>query len=230
MTQDSASDLVVEMQAYYDRRASWYDSSMRYDDADVVRSLEPIFEDLRSEMRDRTALEIACGPGFWTQRVAESASSILATDYNESTLAEARRKRIDASRVTFVRADAYELAQVGRGFTGAFAVDWLAHVPASRLRPFLEGLHARLSPDARVAFCDQTPGPSSITGIRDAEGNHLQERTLRDGSRYRVIKHFLSDTEYRELLSPFTDHVTIRRYPDQRRVLVSYSIVSPERA
>jgi len=222
-----AAELIAEMQAYYERRAPWYDSSMRYDDVEYIQSLEPVFDALRSEMHDRIVLEIACGPGFWTERVAASARSILATDYNESTLAEARRKGMDAARVMFARVDAYDLASVGGGFTGSFAVDWLAHVPLSRFRQFLEGLHTRLAAGARVAFCDQLPWPTSMTGVYDAEGNHVQERKLRDGSRYRVIKHFFSDSEYRERLAFFTSDVTIRRFPEQRRVLVAYTTQGP---
>ena len=41
---DGSADLIAEMQAYYERRASWYDSSMRYDDVEFIRSLEPVFE------------------------------------------------------------------------------------------------------------------------------------------------------------------------------------------
>jgi len=225
---DSTQALIAEMQTYYERRAGIYDASMGYDNPDVVRSLEPLIEALRHEMHDRTVLEVACGPGFWTQRVAESARSIVATDYNESTLAIARTKAIDPARVRFVRADAYDLPSDVETFTGAFAVDWLAHVPRSRLTEFFDGLHRRLAHGARVAFCDQIPGPTSMTGIHDAEGNHLQERTLPDGSRYSIVKHFFSDAEFQDMLSEFTNVVAIRRFTDQRRVLVSYSF-HPER-
>src|SRR5262249_6167121 len=162
--------------------------SMGYDDPSVVATLEPVVEALRLEMRMRTILEIACGPGFWTERIAPSAATIVATDYNDSVLALARSKGMDASRVSFARADAYDLVSMTGGFDGAFAVDFFAHVPASRLTVFLDGLHRRLRSGARIAFCDQTPWPGSLTSLRDAEGNHLQERTLSDGSRYRVIK------------------------------------------
>jgi hypothetical protein len=63
-----------------------------------------------------------------------------------------------------------------------------------------------------------------VTDLRDAEGNHLQERTLADGSRYRVVKHFFSDDEIRATFAPYSSHVEIRRFVDQRRVLVSYSL------
>src|SRR6266513_217830 len=98
----------------------------------------------------------------------------------------ARRKGIHPQKVTLTRADAYDLAPIVGTFTGAFAVDWLAHVPQSRIESFLAGLHRRLAPGARIAFCDQTPGATSLTGAYDAEGNHLQERELPDGSRHGV--------------------------------------------
>jgi SAM-dependent methyltransferase len=221
---DSANTLVAEMQLYYARRAAWYDSSMGYDDPTVVSRLEPVVQALRDEMRDRTVLEIACGPGFWTERVIPVARAILASDYNESVLTIARAKTIDPSRVTFVRADAYDLSSIIGAYDGAFAVDFFAHVPASRKTGFLDGLHRCLLRGARIAFCDQTPWPASVTDLRDAEGNHLQERTLADGSRYRVIKHFLSDDELRATFAPYASRVDIRRFVDQRRVLVSYSL------
>jgi GrpB-like predicted nucleotidyltransferase (UPF0157 family)/2-polyprenyl-3-methyl-5-hydroxy-6-metoxy-1,4-benzoquinol methylase len=220
---ESAATLIAEMQTYYGRRAPVYDASMGYDDPDVVQSLDPVAKALCDEMRDRTVLEVACGPGFWTRRVAESANSILATDFNESTLVMARAKPTDSTRVTFARADAYDLSSVDGRFTGAFAVDWLAHVPVSRVETFLDGLHSRLAPGARVVFCDQTPKATSVTGVHDVEGNHLQERLLPDGSRYRVIKHFFSDSELRERLAGRADEITIRRFGAQRRVIVAYT-------
>jgi ubiquinone/menaquinone biosynthesis C-methylase UbiE len=194
---DSEETLIAEMRTYYGRRATVYDESMGYDDPDVVRALQPVIDVLRREMRDRTVLEIACGPGFWTRQIAQSARHIIASDANESTLSIAHTKEIDPARVTFLGADAYDLSSIDGAFDGAFAVDFLAHVPASRIPGFLDGLHGRLAPGARVAFCDQTPGPSSITGVYDVGGNHLQERALPDGSRYRVIKHFFTDAEFR---------------------------------
>jgi ubiquinone/menaquinone biosynthesis C-methylase UbiE len=221
---DSPTALIVEMQQYYARRAAWYDSSMGYDDPTVVNQLEPVADALCEQMRGRTVLEIACGPGFWTARVARAANAITASDYNESVLTLARAKAIDPSRVTFVRADAYDLSSIDGTYEGAFAVDFLAHVPASRIAGFLDGLHRRLTSGARIVFCDQTPWPASVTSLRDAEGNHLQERTLDDGSRYRVIKHFFSDHELRATFAPYTRQLDIRRLAEQRRILVSYSL------
>jgi demethylmenaquinone methyltransferase/2-methoxy-6-polyprenyl-1,4-benzoquinol methylase len=221
---DSEEALVAEMRTYYGRRALVYDESMGYDDPDVVRALQPVVESLRREMHDRRVLEIACGPGFWTRQIAPSLHHITASDANESTLSVARTKGIDPERVTFLRADAYDLSSIDGAFDGALGVDFLAHVPVSRIPGFLDGLHGRLTPGARVAFCDQTPGPSSITGVYDPAGNHLQERGLPDGSRYRVIKHFFTDAEFRWMLAGRAEAVDIVRFSDVRRVVVAYSL------
>lgn len=106
---DDPARLIEDMPTYYSHRAPGYDASMGYDRPDVVRSLEPIVTALCEAMRDRTVLEIACGPGLWTQFASRSAHDIVATDYNESTLAIARQQVHDAERVRFVRADAYDL-------------------------------------------------------------------------------------------------------------------------
>lgn len=216
--------IVAEMQTYYARRAAIYDASMGYEDSEEVALLKPVIESLQRQLKDRTVLEVACGPGFWTRMVSETAAAITATDYNESMLAEARQKPLDSGRVKLLRADAYNLsASVVRDFDGVFAVDWLAHVPRSRMRDFLEGLHGTLKPHARVVFCDQLPGQKSQTGIHDVEGNHLQERVLPDGQRFQVVKHFLTDSELQKIFTLYAEEVHIERFTMCRRMVVGYT-------
>jgi SAM-dependent methyltransferase len=219
----SADVIVEEMQTYYARRAPVYDASMGYDDPAKVALVRDIIASLQRQLEGREVLELACGPGFWTQFVSEVARSITATDYNETTLAQARLKRFDRRNVSLRVADAYDLSSVAGDFDAAYAVDWFAHVPMSRVQGFLSGLHQHLRPGARVVFCDQLPGAESLTGMRDGEGNHLQERTLQDGSSYRVIKHFLSDDELHEMFGGHTDELEIQRYPECRRIVVGYA-------
>jgi ubiquinone/menaquinone biosynthesis C-methylase UbiE len=217
-------DIVQEMQIYYGKRAPLYDDSMGYHQRDTLRALTPLIENIKGCLRGRSVLEIACGPCFWTQQVSPVVRSVVATDYNDATLAQAREKALDWDRVSLLQADAYQLERVSGRFDAAFAVDWFAHVPRSRFTEFLDGLHGRLQPGSVVLFCDQLPGPESWSGIFDQEGNHLQTRELPDGSSYRVIKHFLAERELRELFSGYSDDIRIARYPDCRRVVVSYRL------
>ena len=166
-------------------------------------------------------LELACGPGFWTQFVSEVALVDRGDGLQRIDVGASAAERVPHT-VSLRVADAYDLSSVPGTFDAAFAGDWFAHVPRSRVQAFLDGLHQHLMPGARVVFCDQLPGAESLTGMRDVEGNHLQERTLPDGSRYRVIKHFLSDAELHEIFDRHTDQLEIERYPECRRIVVSY--------
>ena len=74
------------MQTYYGKRAPVYDRSMGYDNPETIESLAPVIGRIQDLLRGRNVLEIACGPGFWTGIVSEVAESVLATDYNASTL------------------------------------------------------------------------------------------------------------------------------------------------
>lgn len=222
-------EIVEEMQAYYRKRAPVYDRSMGYDDREMVESLVPVINRIRVLLGGRSVLEIACGPCFWTQHVSEVAESILATDFNDSTLDQARRKNLDLNKISLQRTDAYDLSRVKGVFDAALAVDWFAHVPKSRFHEFLHGLHDRLQAGAIVVLCDQLPGVDSLTGMYDSKGNHVQTRDLPDGSRCRVIKNFLSEQELKELFAHYSNRVEIDSYPECRRIVVSYIVGKVEK-
>jgi len=212
------------MQDYYRKRAPVYDASMQYDCTEVLPKHEPIVEHLAARLANRSILEIACGPGFWTGFLARSAREILATDFNESTLEEARKKELP-SNVILRQADAYALPDFHRRFDACFAGDWFCHVPISKRRNFLEGLHARLAPGSLVIFCDQLPHEGSMAAGADSEGNNIQIRTLEDGSTYRVIKNFPTRGELENLLSRYATEAKVIHHADSRRYTVEYQLI-----
>jgi ubiquinone/menaquinone biosynthesis C-methylase UbiE len=214
--------IIEEMQRYYGQRAPVYDSSMGYDNDTIVCRLGPIIERVRDAMSGRHVLEIACGPGFWTQFVSETAASVVAMDYNQSTLDEAQKKSLPFDRVSLLQADAYRLDLIPGVFDAILAVDWLAHVPLSKMEVFLSGAIRRVSAGSLLMFIDQLPGEHSINGSFDTEGNFIQERILPDGSAFRVIKHFFSDEQIGARFSGFAGELRIQRFPECRRLIVSF--------
>lgn len=216
------NQIVEEMQAYYGQRAPVYDASMGYDKNQSVEYFAPVIVLLRNLLRHNRVLEIACGPCFWTELVSETAKSILATDFNMSTLDQARKKPLNWEKISLAVADAYDLGGVSGRSDGAFAVDWFAHVPRSRFHEFLVGLHRKLEAGSRIVFCDQLPAAHSLTGVCDEEGNHIQQRTLPRGVRFRVIKNYLTDQEINTIFSRYSDEVEIRRFPACGRIVLSY--------
>lgn len=218
----NASELIQEMQTYYHHRAADYDVSMGYDQPEVVAQLADVIEHLRQLVTGKRVLEIACGPCFWTEQIYDCTHSVLATDYNQSTLEQAALKQLPAHKVQLQQANAYQLSDLPHDFDVVLAIDWLAHVPMSRMRDFLHDLHLHMK--GQVVFCDQLPGSKSWTGKFDSEGNHLQSRHLKNDASYTVIKHFFSDTEIANIFSDFLVNVEIDRYPDVQRIVLSYSL------
>ena len=193
----------ASMAAYYARRAGEYEQVYFKPERQAdIRALETM---LAEPFVGRRVLEIACGTGWWTPHAAVHASHWLATDLNPETMAIAQAKPMPAS-VEFRRVDAYTLEGLrdDERFDAAFAGFWWSHVPLDRLAPWLEALHARLEPGARVLMCDNrfVPGSNIPLSRRDAEGNSYQQRTLADGSTHEVLKNFPTRDEAFAALGP----------------------------
>jgi len=77
---------------YYAKRADEYEriyeKPERQNDLAILKKL---FE---KTLAGHDVFEIACGTGYWTQIVAQTAKSITATDFNEEVLQIARAKKI----------------------------------------------------------------------------------------------------------------------------------------
>lgn len=204
-----------ELIEYYRRRAAEYEAIYakpeRQADLAKLRGLIP------ARLADARVLEVACGTGYWTTQIAEVAASVVATDMAEETLRIAAAKPLPAGRVHFAIADAYALPQSLGRFDAAFAGFWWSHVPRSKIRAFLDSLHARLEPGARVMLLDNRYVEGSSTPLAgfDAEGNTFQMRMLADGSAVRVMKNFPAEDDLRGALAPFAadfEHVALPHY------------------
>jgi SAM-dependent methyltransferase len=178
-----------EMRNYYARRAAEYERI--YAKPERQADLRAIEAWLPKHFAGRSVLEIACGTGWWTQHAAQTATQWLATDLNDETLAIARSKALPAG-VRLATADAYAPGGIDGAFDAAFAGFWWSHVPLARLAWWLESLHAKLQPGARIVFIDNryVEGSSTPIAHTDEDGNTYQQRTLDDGSAHEVLKNF----------------------------------------
>jgi SAM-dependent methyltransferase len=192
----------AELVDYYRRRAAEYEDI--YAKPERQTDLAFLKREIPERLRDRHVLEIACGTGYWTALVAQSARRVVATDVAEEPMQIARAKAYPPDVVRFQFADAYALdSSLGR-FDAALAVFWWSHVPRARLAAFVSSLHARLEPGSRVLLMDNRYIDRSSTPISewDAEGNSYQLRRLADGSENRVLKNFPTEDELRRSLAP----------------------------
>jgi SAM-dependent methyltransferase len=197
------------MPTYYAKRAQEYERI--YQKPERQDDLRRLREFVARSLAGRHVLEIACGTGYWTEILSRSAASVAAIDINDEVLEIARGKALDPERVRFQKADVYALPPFSQRFDGLFAAFWWSHVPKSRLREFVSGLHPFLAPDAHIVMIDNryVEGSSTPIARMDAAGNTYQTRKLDDGSTYEVLKNFPTEPELAQTLAGLADNIRI---------------------
>jgi demethylmenaquinone methyltransferase/2-methoxy-6-polyprenyl-1,4-benzoquinol methylase len=194
----SASDLAK----YYAERAHEYEKI--YLKPERQTDIARLKSRLRELFAGHAVLEAACGTGYWTAVIAETAASILATDINSEVIMLARKKSISSEKVRFSQEDAFSLTTIQGAFTAGFAGFWWSHIRKSELSRFLNAFHAKLQPGALVVLMDNRYVEGSNLPISriDEEGNTYQQRRLENGATYEVLKNFPDENEIREIMGP----------------------------
>jgi ubiquinone/menaquinone biosynthesis C-methylase UbiE len=197
---------IHKTQDYYAAIAPVYDEIAGYFEIDSEKLREPFKKHYRSFFRNRRVLEIACGTGYWTEVVGETAASVLATDISESMLNLAKRRCGHLSSVTFQLADAYSLESISGDFDAAFASNWWSHMPKDMAPVFLNALHRKLQHGALVLFVDQLPNKIGFCAlntknVKIVNGNRLEFRSAPDGNIYEVVKNLPTQQELQECLA-----------------------------
>lgn len=142
-----------------------------------------------------SVLELACGPGAWTERLLRHAASVTAVDAAPEMLARARA-RVGDDRVRFVEHDLFSWTP-DRRYDVVFFGFWLSHVPLDRFESFWSLVADCLEPAGRVFFVDdayRTPEE-----LIEGESSSTVLRRLNDGTAHRAVKvpHQPADLEER---------------------------------
>ena len=167
------------MKAYYDRRApeydDWYYGQGQFAGRDRPgwkEELAALEAALRSLPPART-LDVACGTGYLTRWLA---GEITAVDQSEAMLAEARGRLPDAELVQADVSDGlpFEDDAFERLFTGHF--------------------YGHLEPAARERFLAEARRVARELIVVDSAGygEEWQDRTLNDGTQWRVYKRWFT--------------------------------------
>lgn len=201
---NESSRLVEETKEYYRKRApqyfDWSRMTVEYEgdsppDPSFFDEAKILLKALDSEGLDGDVLEIACGPGVWTEAVAKNAASVTALDSSKEMIDRNRSRLRDNDRVRYILADFYDWTPDMKYDAVTFSF-WISHVPASKLDEFVSKVSRCLKPRGKVFFVDQ-----QVTGkkdeVFDLPDGEVVTRTLNDGQTFRVIKHFYSPDEIR---------------------------------
>ena len=198
-----------DLQDYYAQRANEYERVYaKPERQDDIAELAALLQDV---LRGQDIVEVACGTGYWTSVIAQTARAVHATDINPEVIAVAQTKDYPPGRVQFALADAFTLAAVAGMFTAGFAGFWWSHLTQVQLNRFLRAFHQVLGPNRLVVVADNryVAGSNHPIARRDSEGNTYQRRTLDNGRTFEVLKNFPTESELRESIDGMARDVTV---------------------
>ena len=173
---ESIDPLLAEQIAYY--RAIAMDYTV---DVDAARGLAAALEAYQPAGR---VLELACGPGAWTELLLRYATSVTAIDAAPEMLARAKA-RVGLERARFIQADLFRWTP-DQHYDFVFFGFWLSHVPSDRFESFWSMVADSLAPAGRVFFVDDNARtPEEL--IEGASSTTIRRR-LTDGTGCRLVK------------------------------------------
>lgn len=139
-------------------------------------------------------LELACGTGLLTRRLAARARRLTALDASEAVLG-INRNRVGDPSIVYVHADLFAWEPPGRRrFDVIFSSFLISHISPSRFEEFWSRLGRWLAPGGRVFFCDDVAGaearPSNAGEDVEDGPDFAHRRRLSGGREYTIVKVF----------------------------------------
>jgi 2-polyprenyl-3-methyl-5-hydroxy-6-metoxy-1,4-benzoquinol methylase len=192
---------------YYKERAKEYEKI--YEKPERQEELDRATKILQEIFFDKEVLELACGTGYWTERIAMTARSILATDINKAVIDIARQKIFSKASVNFQVQDIFNLTPEYK-YDSLFAGFIWSHIRLQDLDNFLSVVHNCVNPGGTIVFMDNNFVADSSRPITetDTQNNTYQARQLENGKDYLVLKNFPTETDIREILGDKARDVT----------------------
>lgn len=199
------------MVAYYKARAAEYEKI--YAKPERQEDLKEATTILQDIFTGKEVLEMACGTGYWTERIAKTASSIYATDINESVLEVAMRKDWSNHQVTFGLADLFHFPDKKK-YKSLFAGFIWSHILLQDLDQFLSVVNNLVIPGGTVVIMDNNfvDGSNHPITRMDESGNSFQTRQLDDGSTHSVLKNFASEVFLREKIKDIAANIRFFKF------------------
>jgi SAM-dependent methyltransferase len=198
----SSDAILLEQIDYYRARAGGYDEwwlrQGRYDRGPEFNArwhgetaaVEHALDAWLGRRKPNTVLELACGTGLFTRRIAPRVASVTAVDASPEVLS-INLARVAAANVTYIEADLFEW-QPRERYDAVFFGFWLSHVPDQRFVRFWESVGAALAPDGAAYLIDSAFDPTSTAKNHALPGREagIVTRKLNDGREFRIVKIF----------------------------------------
>jgi ubiquinone/menaquinone biosynthesis C-methylase UbiE len=193
-----------DMVKYYRGRAREYEEIYEWRDPDRHEEQEFMSIELKKTFRGRRVLDVGCGTGYWTQRISETAESIVGIDINETVLEIAQSKKYSCP-VKFLVMNVHNMDFGEIKYNGITASFMLSHILKQDIPRWIEHVHSVIEPRTNVFFADNNyiDGIGGKLKIKPNDPNTYKLRTLKDGTQHLIVKnYFITD----EIVGLFSEH------------------------
>lgn len=188
---------------YYSDRAGEYDEF--YEIPELQSELESLKTHVRQAVSGHDVFEIACGTGYWTKVMTDTANSVVASDAGRDVLQVAKPKLRSEDNIELIQSDAYNPPTTPNTFSAGFAGSWWSHIPKERIHEFLQTFHSQLEQGAQMCFVDSISVNEELH--TDEAGNRYVKRELNDGTEYTIIKNVPEEVELREMIAEYGSEI-----------------------
>ncbi len=172
------------LQAHEETRAAWNANAAFWDERmgegnDFVEVLTwPALERLLEVQPGERVLDVACGNGLTSRRLAAMEAEVVAFDFSSELIGHARRRTIErADRIKYHVVDATDEAALLALGKGEFdlAVCSMALFDMAEIEPLMRALTRLLRPGGRFVFsvihpCFNNPHTTQVAELVDREG------------------------------------------------------------
>lgn len=202
--------------SYYDKLA--YELSVNPKRTHAVPERQKEFKKLTATVcnlfENIPVLELACGIGYWTEKLLKESSFVYATDISSMAI-EIVRNRVISNKVDFFQADAriIELMNMNINIKGIFSGFFLSHLKRHELKNFFENLHNQIPAGTTILFVDNQyyRDDNRRYKSRTIDGDTYELRLLQDNSLHIVVKNSFTDKELKSTLGIKASSVNIVR-------------------
>jgi len=144
-----------EVRGVWETNAKWWDAYYQEGNDFHLTLIAPATEALLAVREGETILDVACGNGVFSRRMAQLGASVVGFDFSEPFIECARQRTVDhADRIEYRVLDATDreaMLDLGEGRYDA-AVCTMAIMDMSDIDPLADLLPRLLKPDGRFVF------------------------------------------------------------------------------
>lgn len=189
---------------YYKHRATEYEKIYFRDIPERRQEIADEEGRLKALVAGKRVLEMACGTGYWTKVMSETAAHVTASDIWPEMLAQAKQKQFGCP-VDFIAADMFAHPWPEKTFDAVAVGFWFSHQPKQEFDKFFELLRKPLKAGGKVWLIDNNPpaeGTHHEFVRKDEFGNSFKRRYLENGEQHVILKNYYEEEELRQIFEP----------------------------